>query len=79
MAALKMRILERYGTQEKFSAISGIPEAVISKICRGVRKPTDEQQAIFDRLLDLQGMEYEQAGANLGRRLFELAHAGGRG
>lgn len=78
MAALKMRILERYGTQERFSAVSGIPEAIISKICRGVRKPTDEQQAIFDRLLDLRGMEYEQAGATLGRRLFELVQSGDR-
>ena len=47
----KKLIRELFRTQEIFSAVSGIDEARLSKILRGIRKPTDEQKVIFEKLL----------------------------
>lgn len=48
---VKKRIKELYGTQEIFSVISGINEASLSKIIRGLRAPTTDQIQIFEKLL----------------------------
>ena len=45
-------IKDKFRTQEVFSAVSGIDEARLSKILRGIRKPTDDQKAIFEKLLN---------------------------
>ena len=49
--AMRLKIVEFFGTQEKLAAASGIDEAVISKIVRNVRKPTDEQKKTLIALL----------------------------
>ena len=49
---IRLKIIERFETQEKFAVQSGINEATVSKIVRGLREPTEEQQLIFSRLLD---------------------------
>ena len=49
---LRLRIIERFWTQEKFSKEAGIDEALVSKIIRRIRKPTDEQKEVFSRLLE---------------------------
>jgi hypothetical protein len=48
---LRLKIIERYETQEKFAVRSGINEAIVSKIVRGLREPTEKQKAIFSKLL----------------------------
>jgi hypothetical protein len=48
---LKARIVERYGSQSNFAYATNTDEAIISKIIRGRRKPTDEQCAIWASLL----------------------------
>ncbi len=48
---LRRKIEERFRTQELFSVVSGIPEAMISKYSRGIRKPSARHQAIIDELL----------------------------
>lgn len=50
---LRMRVLvvEHYGTQEKFSAATGISEAAVSKIIRGFYKPSDNQKKIIAKAL----------------------------
>lgn len=48
---LRLAILSKYGTQERFSRESGIHEAIVSKICRGHRKPTKGQKEKFEILL----------------------------
>ena len=48
---LRLRIVEKFGTQENFSILSGIHESIISKIVRGVWSPTPEQKGIFLKLL----------------------------
>lgn len=45
-------IKDKFRTQEVFSAVSGIDEARLSKILRGIRKPTDDQKVIFEKLLE---------------------------
>ena len=49
---LRLKIIERFETQEKFAVRSGINEAIVSKIVRGLREPTEEHKAIFSKLLD---------------------------
>jgi hypothetical protein len=49
---LRLKIIEQFGTQERFAVESGINEAVISKIIRGLREPTEAQKEIFSELLD---------------------------
>ena len=48
---LRLKIVEHFGTQEKLSFMSGIDEAVISKIVRNVRIPTKKQKEVFSSLL----------------------------
>jgi len=42
-----------FRTQEVFSVVSGIDEARLSKILRGIRKPTNDQKVIFEKLLEV--------------------------
>ena len=49
----KKLIKNMFRTQEIFSAVSGIDEARLSKILRGVRKPTEEQKIIFEKFLEV--------------------------
>jgi len=42
-----------YRTQEIFSVVSGIDESRLSKILRGIRKPTQEQKTIFEKYLEV--------------------------
>ena len=49
---LRLKIIERFETQEKFAVRSGINEAIVSKIVRGLREPTEKQKAIFSKLLE---------------------------
>lgn len=42
-----------FRTQEVFSAVSGIDEARLSKILRGVRKPTEDQKELFEKYLNV--------------------------
>ena len=51
ISKFKLEIIKRFGSQERFSIASGINESIISKIVRGVRKPTAEQKEIIERLL----------------------------
>ena len=55
----KKLIREFFRTQEIFSAVSGIDEARLSKILRGIRKPTDEQKVIFEKLLKVNDLFQE--------------------
>ncbi len=55
----KKLIRELFRTQEIFSAVSGIDEARLSKILRGIRKPTDEQKVIFEKLLKVNDLFQE--------------------
>lgn len=50
-SALRLKIVERFRTQERFAVRSGINEAVVSKIIRGLREPTEKQKKIFSKLL----------------------------
>ncbi len=54
---VRLKIVERFRTQEIFSAKSGINEAIVSKIVRGIRQPTEEQKKIFERLLNTPAKE----------------------
>ena len=49
---LRLKIIERFETQEKFAVRSGINEAIVSKIVRGLREPTEKQKEIFSKLLE---------------------------
>ena len=49
---LRLKIIERFETQEKFAVQSGIYKAIVSKIVRGLREPTDEQKVIISKLLE---------------------------
>lgn len=40
-----------YKTQEKFSVITGIAEATISKYCRGIREPNESHRKIIEEIL----------------------------
>ena len=48
-----MKIVEHFRTQELFALKSGIDEAIVSKICRGIRKPTAEQRKVLIIMLKL--------------------------
>jgi hypothetical protein len=50
-------IKEKFRTQEVFSVASGIDEGVISKILRGIRKPSNTQKETFERLLGVSARE----------------------
>lgn len=52
MNALRLEIVRRYRTQERFSVCAGLDESIISKIIRGVKRPTEQQRQIFARLLE---------------------------
>ena len=49
---LKLKITEYFGTQERIAALSGINEATISKLVRGIRQPTKKQKQILSTLLN---------------------------
>lgn len=48
---LKMKIIEHYGTQERFAKAANTDEAIISKLVRKIRKPTEEQAEKISKLL----------------------------
>lgn len=48
---IKLEILKKFGTQEKFSIASGVNESIVSKILRGTRRPSDQQKQRFSLLL----------------------------
>ena len=48
---LKARIIERYGSQSNFAFATRTDEAIISKIVRGRRKPTEAQRVTWAGLL----------------------------
>ena len=48
---LRLKIVEHFETQEKLAKKTGIDEAVISKLVREVRNPTEEQSKVFSELL----------------------------
>ena len=48
---LRLKIIEHYGTQERFASASGIQEAIISKLIRKIRTPTFHQDKIISDLL----------------------------
>ena len=52
-------IKDKFRTQEVFAAVSGIDEARLSKILRGIRKPTDDQKVIFEKLLEAKDLFQE--------------------
>ena len=56
-------IKAKFRTQEVFSAVSGIDEARLSKILRGIRKPTDDQKVIFEKLLEANDLFQEDLAA----------------
>lgn len=47
----RLKIVEYFETQANFAYISGIDEAIISKIYRCVRDPNKNQSQIFVQLL----------------------------
>jgi len=47
----RQKIVEHFDTQANFAYISGIDEAIISKIYRCVRDPIESQKQIFMQLL----------------------------
>jgi hypothetical protein len=47
---LRLRIIECFGNQEKFSVAAGIPDAIVSKIVHRLRQPTRTQKEIFYNL-----------------------------
>ena len=47
----RLKVVEHFETQEKFAFKSGLDEAVVSKLIRGVRRPTVKQRMIFEALL----------------------------
>jgi len=52
MNSLKESIQKsKYRTQERFSEATGINEALISKYCRGLRKPSKGHAGIIKRFL----------------------------
>lgn len=52
MNSLKESIQKsKYRTQERFSEATGINEALISKYCRGLRKPSKKHEDIIKRFL----------------------------
>lgn len=51
-SALRLKIVENFGTQEKFCGHIGINEARLSKIVRGIGRPaTDAEKRIISRAL----------------------------
>lgn len=41
----------KYRTQEQFATETGINEALISKYCRGLRKPSKNHKKLIDEFL----------------------------
>lgn len=50
---LRLKIVEVFGTQEKCSAITGLNEADISRLVRGIRPPTDYQKRTLSKSLGI--------------------------
>lgn len=48
---LRLKIVEKFTNNERFSEASGIHKATISRIISGSRKPTESQKAIISSLL----------------------------
>lgn len=56
MQDLKKKIrTSKYQTQERFAMITGIHESLISKYCRGMRKPSKNHAEIIKRFLKKDG------------------------
>jgi len=49
---LRVLIVEKFGTQEKFAASVGIREEMISKLVRGIRPPTETEKGIISTALE---------------------------
>jgi hypothetical protein len=52
ISAIRLEILKKFGSQERFSFAAGIDETIVSKIVRGVRRPTEHQRQVFEQLLE---------------------------
>jgi transcriptional regulator with XRE-family HTH domain len=51
ISKIRLEILKSYGSQERFAAAARLDEALVSKLVRGVRKPTKAQAEKFENLL----------------------------
>jgi DNA-binding transcriptional regulator YdaS (Cro superfamily) len=49
---LRVLIVEKFGTQEKFAATIGIREDIVSKLVRGIRPPTETEKSIISAALE---------------------------
>lgn len=49
----RIEIIKRFRTQEHFALAAGIPEAAVSKILRGTKRPTDKERERFSLLLEI--------------------------
>ena len=56
-SALRLRIVEQYGTQEKFAAITGMREDRLSKLVRGIKTPTDKEKIKISKALKSDAVE----------------------
>lgn len=45
--ALRLKIIEKFGTQSRFAYQAGIDESLLSKIIRGTRDPNKAQVDMF--------------------------------
>lgn len=50
---LRMLIVDKFGTQERFAATIGIAETVVSKLVRGIRTPTPAEKQLISTALDV--------------------------
>jgi hypothetical protein len=53
MNPIKLEINKKYGTQERFAIAAEINETIVSKIIRGVKRPSEDQRQTFARLLEI--------------------------
>jgi len=48
---LRLKIVEHFGSQAQLAYISGIDEAILSKLVNGVRDPAKDQASLLSKLL----------------------------
>jgi hypothetical protein len=53
MNTIRLEIMKQYRTQERFAIAAEINETIVSKLIRGVRRPTEEQKQKFHKLLGI--------------------------
>jgi len=61
MMELRDRVRRRFRTQERFAVATNIREEVISKILRGVRRPTKDQVRVMAGALGISQKEFVSA------------------